>query len=185
MSNELSIQVPVPESAKQVEHTFQDATAGYAPKDPQPLGAYVALMGVFGAFVAGLAGATAFSRSKLPEKGPGVGEMLLLGVATHKLARLITKDRVTAPLRAPFVTYKKGAGDGEVEEDSRRTGDLREAVGDLVTCPYCIGVWIATPMWFGMVLAPRLTKFVAGILATVTGADFIHRAYLQAKTWGE
>ena len=79
----------------------------------------------------------------------------------------------------------KGAGDGEVEEDSRRTGDLREAVGDLVTCPYCIGVWIATPMWFGMLLAPRLTKFVAGILVTVTGADFMHRAYLQAKTWGE
>ena len=114
-----------------------------------------------------------------------MGEMALLGVATHKLAGLITKDRVTAPLRAPFVTYKKGAGDGEVEEDSRRTGDLREAVGDLVTCPYCIGVWVATPMWFGMMLAPRLNKFVAGTLVTMTGADFMHRAYLQAKRGGE
>ena len=41
-------------------------------------------MGVFGAFVAGLAGATAVARGKLPEKGPSVGEMALLAVATHE-----------------------------------------------------------------------------------------------------
>ena len=185
MANELSIQVPVPESAQQVERTFQDVTKGYATKDPQPLGAYAALTGVFGAFVTGLIGATVLSGGKLPEKGPSVGDMLLLGVATHKLSRIVAKDRVSAWFRAPFVTYKGGAGDGEVEEDSRRTGDLREAVGDLVTCPYCMGVWIAVPMWFGMMIAPRLTKFVAGILVTVTTADFTHRAYLQAKKWGE
>ena len=52
-----------------------------------------------------------------------------------------------------------------MEEEPRGEG-MQQALGDLLTCPYCIGVWIVTPMWFGMVLAPRLTRFVAGILAT-------------------
>ncbi len=80
--------------------------------------------------------------------------------------------------------YKEGAGEGEVEEDPRGEG-MQQALGDLLTCPYCIGVWIVTPLWFGMALAPRLTRFVAGILATVTTADFMHRIYLKAKKWGD
>ena len=163
--------------------TAENLTAGYSDK-PQPLAAYLTLMGVFGAFVSGLAGAVRFSRAKLPQEGPRVGDMALLGVAAHKLARLITKDRVTAPLRAPFVRYKGGEGEGEVEEEPRGEG-MQQALGDLLTCPYCIGVWIITPMWFGMVLAPRFTRFVAGILATVTGADFMHRLYVKAKNWGD
>ena len=164
-------------------HAAQSITAGYSDK-PQPLGSYLTLMGVFGAFVSGLAGAVWFSGTNLPKEGPRVGDLLLLSVAGHKLSRLITKDRVTATIRAPFVTYKQGEGEGEVEEEPRGKG-MQQALGDLLTCPYCLGVWIITPLWFGMVLAPRLTRFVAGILATVTGADFMHRAYVQAKNWGE
>ena len=172
----------IPAPLRSVEGAFQAATRDYA-DPPQPLGAYLTLMGVFGAFVSGLAGAMWLSRTKLPEHSPKPGEILLLGVAAHKLSRLITKDLVTAPIRAPFVRFKESAGEGEVEEESRGHG-LQEAVGDLLTCPYCIGVWIITPMWFGMALAPRLTRFVAGILATVTTADFMHRVYLKAKHWG-
>ena len=169
--------------AEQADHAVRSATAGYSDQS-QPLGAYLTLTGTFGAFVSGLAGAMWLSGSKLPEK-PKLGEILLLGIATHKLARLITKDMVTAPLRAPFVQFKEFTGEGEVEEESRRDGGVKEAVGDLLTCPYCMGVWIAVPMWFGMALAPRLTRFVAGILATITTADFTHRAYLKAKNWGD
>ena len=104
-------------------------------------------------------------------------------MAAHKLARLITKDLVTALLRAPFVKLKDSAGEGEVEEESRRDGGMREALGDLLTYPYCIEAWIVTPFWFRLAPAPRLTRFVAGILAAVTTADFLHRAYLKAKIW--
>ena len=174
----------MPAPIRRAEGVFQSVTRGYS-EDPQPLGAYLSLLGIFGAFVSGLAGAMWLSRTKLPKETPKLGEILLLGVATHKLSRIVTKDLVTAPLRAPFVRFKESAGEGEVEEESRRTHGLTEAVGDLVTCPYCIGVWIATPMWFGMALAPRLTRFVAGIFATVTTADFMHRVYLKAKNWGD
>ena len=174
----------IPASIRRVEGVFQALTRDYS-DPPQPLGAYLSLMGIFCALVSGLAGAVWLTRSKLPKKAPKAGEILLLGIATHKLSRIVTKDLVTAPLRAPFVRYKQGAGEGEVEEESRRTHGLTEAVGDLLTCPYCIGVWIATPMWFGLALAPRLTRFVAGIFATVTTADFLHRAYLKAKSWAD
>lgn len=164
--------------------TARAATDGYSDQ-PQPLGPYLTLMGTFGAFVAGLAAATRFSGTKLPDKAPAVGDLLLLGIATHKLARLITKDAVTSPLRAPFVRLKEeSAGEGEVEEEARGEG-MQRAIGDLLTCPFCIGVWIATPLWFGMLLAPRLTRFVAGILATVTGADFMHQIHIKAKNWAD
>lgn len=178
-------QSPLPAPVKKAQSAFDGLPifAGYA-KEQQPLGAYMTLLGIFGAFVAGLSGAMFFSGSKLPKDGPKPGELLLLGVAAHKAARLITKDRVTAPLRAAFVEYKKGAGEGEVEEEPRGSG-MQEAVGDLLTCPYCIAVWIVTPLWFGMALAPRLTRFVAGILATVTVSDFMQRVYLKAKNWGD
>ncbi len=161
-------------------HTAQAATEGYSDQ-PQPLGSYLTLMGVFGAFVTGMIGAVRFSGTKLPAKAPAAGDLLLLGVATHKLARLITKDAVTSALRAPFVRLKEeSAGEGEVEEEARGEG-MQRALGDLLTCPFCIGVWIATPMWFGMLLAPRLTRFVAGILATITGADFMHQIHVKVK----
>ena len=169
--------------AKRLEGTFESLTAGYS-KEPQPLGAYLTLMGAFGALASGLAGAVWLTGSKMPKENAGPGQMVLIGIATHKLARLITKDRVTAPLRAPFVEYKKGAGEGEVEEEPRGEG-MQQAIGDLVTCPYCIGVWIATPLWFGMLLAPRLTRFVVSVLASITAADFMHRVYLKAKNWGD
>jgi hypothetical protein len=41
---------------------------------------------------------------------------VLLGVATYKLSRLISSDRVTSPLRAPFVEYVEPAGASEVKE---------------------------------------------------------------------
>jgi hypothetical protein len=39
------------------------------------------------------------SKDELPEK-INFADLLLLGVATHKLSRIIAKDRVTSPLRA-------------------------------------------------------------------------------------
>lgn len=92
--------------------------------------------------------------------------------------------RITSPLRAPFATKSKSCGEGEVEGEPKGQG-LQVTVGELLTCPYCIGMWITTPMWFGMILAPRLTRFMAGILTSVTIADFTHRAYLKAKKMGD
>ncbi|MBE7158952.1 MAG: DUF1360 domain-containing protein [Rhodospirillales bacterium] len=89
-----------------------------------------------------------------------------------------------APLRAPFVRFKENAGEGEVEEVSCGNGGFQETVGDLLTCSYRFGVWIVTPMLFGMAIAPKLMRIVVGILANITTVNFMHRLYLGAKNYG-
>src|SRR5262249_30882742 len=46
-------------------------------------------------------------------------DLALLGIATHKLSRIVAKDRITGILRAPFVSYVRSSGAGEVEEEPR------------------------------------------------------------------
>ena len=60
------------------------------------------------------------------------------------MARLVSKDAITSPLRVPFTTYRESGGPGKVMEDVRQDGQLRHAVGELVSCPLCLSVWVAT-----------------------------------------
>ena len=153
------------------------SVSGYADED-RPLGAYGALSGAFGA---GLAVAVvALARSnRLPER-VATQDLALIGVATHKLSRLVTKDKVTSVLRAPFTRYQQPAGHGELEERARGQG-LQRAIGELLTCPYCVAQWIAGAFTVGMVTAPRPTRLIAGIYAAETISDFLQLAYRAAE----
>ena len=146
--------------------------------ESRPIGGYGVLMGAFGVLFGGaLAG---LSHAHLLEKRKSVGELALLAVATHKLTRILTLDFVTMPLRAPFVTYEGSAGAGEVEEKSKGTG-LRKAVGDLVTCPFCSGPWVASTLLAASFVRPRATHFLTTMLALTTASDFLHHLYRHAK----
>src|SRR4051794_6404528 len=136
-------------------------------------------MAVFNALCGGL---LIGFRSRLPERF-SAGDLALLTVGTHKLSRLIAKDKVTSPLRAPFARYEEDAGPSEVSESPRGSG-LRRAIGELITCPFCIGQWIAAAGLFGLLLAPRTTRFVASIFAIVAGSDFLQVAYKAAQDKG-
>lgn len=151
---------------------------GYS-KTARPLGGYAALVGLFTLAVgSALASAVAKKEEELPP--PNWGDLLLLGIATHKLSRIVTKDLVTSPFRAPFVKFKKSAGAGEVEEEARGEG-LREAVGDLITCPYCIAPWVGLALVIAAERAPRATRSVAAIFSIVAASDFLNRLYARTK----
>jgi hypothetical protein len=107
-------------------------------------------------------------------------DLALLGIATHKLSRIVAKDRITGIIRAPFVNYIRGAGTGEVEEEPRGRG-FQRGIGHLISCPYCMAPWCATALSFGLLFTPRLTRFFAGILVSVTASDFLNRAYARIK----
>lgn len=139
-----------------------------------PLGGYATLLGAWSAIYGGLL-LTAERRDALPER-IAVSDVLLLGVATHKLTRILTKDWVTAPVRAPFVRYKGSAGGGEVNEEARGRG-LRKAVGDLLTCPFCTGPWVAGALVAGLLTRPRATRTLAAGFSAVAVSDFLHHAY--------
>jgi len=81
---------------------------------------------------------------------------------------------------APFTHYEKSIGSGEVLEKARGSG-LRRAVGDLLTCSWCIGPWIATGLGVGLVLQPKITRFIASVFVAMTASDFLHHAYAAAK----
>jgi Protein of unknown function (DUF1360) len=146
--------------------------------DEQLLAEYASLLAFYLASVATLTG-VALQKDLLPRRF-GLFDLVLLGVATHKLARLIAKDRVTGIIRAPFVSYIRSAGAGEVEEKPRGRG-VQLGIGNLISCPYCMGPWSATALAFGFLFAPRISRFFAGILSSVAISDFLHRAYVAAK----
>lgn len=86
------------------------------------------------------------------------------------------KDPVTSPLRAPFTEYQGTQGPAELKEEVRGEGG-RKTVGELVTCPFCTGVWVATGLTAGLVYLPRTTRLAMGTLAALAGADMLQFAH--------
>jgi hypothetical protein len=151
----------------------------YAGGQDRPLGGYSVIIGAYTAVLGTL---TAFSRARgarLPDRF-GVQDTVLLCVATHKASRLLAKDAITSPLRAPFTRYEESAGEGEVNESVRGTG-VQHAVGELLSCPFCLAVWISGGLTAGLVLAPRATRLVMTALTAVAGSDAIQLVYDRAK----
>ena len=164
--------------AQEATETVRDEVDAYRGGTDLPVESFAGLMGVYAAFVA--AGAVAVRRRGLPER-PAWSDVALVAVATHRLSRLIAKSPVTSPLRAPFTRFEgRTSGPAELEEKVRGTG-ARKAIGELVTCPFCISQWLATGFTFGLVLAPRGTRMAAAVLTSVTAADFLHFARCAAE----
>jgi hypothetical protein len=147
----------------------------YRQDEDRPLGGYLAVMAVFAALIAGAVGLAAATGRRLPN-GMSPFDVLL---GTHKLSRILSKDAVTSPLRAPFTQYRETGGP-EVMEDARTTGPVRHAVGELLTCPFCLDVWMVAGFTVGLLYAPR----IASTLAALTGADFLQFAYAKAQQAG-
>ena len=149
-----------------------------ASSDDRPLGSYFATLTTYSALVSGLA-ALVVRRGGFPERIE-TRDLVLGGIATHKLSRLVAKDAVTRPIRAPFTEYDGPAEASEVHEHPRGHG-AQHAVGELVSCPFCTSQWIATAMTFGFVLAPRTTRFAASLFATVSLSDALQYALTRAR----
>jgi hypothetical protein len=146
---------------------------------------YVTAIVAFGGLVAALSAAGRVAGRRAPER-PAVADVVLVSIATHKLSRLLAKDAVTSPLRAPFARYAGPAGDGELNEEVRDGGSgVRHGIGELVTCPFCLAVWVATGLTGGLVLAPRLTRLGATMLTATAVSDFLQLAYDAAKRGAE
>jgi hypothetical protein len=151
----------------------------YAGEQDRPLGGYSVVMGAYATVLGALTALGRVRGARLPDR-VGVQDTVLLCVATHKASRLLAKDAVTSPLRAPFTRYEEPAGEGEVNESVRGTG-VQHAVGELLTCPFCLAVWISGGLTAGLVLAPRVTRVVLTALTAVAGSDAIQLLYDRAK----
>jgi Protein of unknown function (DUF1360) len=154
---------------------------GYAPDEERPVGSYAVLMGAFMSLAGTFAAWFRSSGRELPD-GIDAGDLLLVTVASHKASRLIAKDRVATPLRAPFTRFQsdRDAGPGEVDERPRGRG-IRRAIGELLVCPYCLGMWTSAGFVAGLLVAPRFTRWVAAVFASFFGSELLQIAYKKAE----
>lgn len=148
----------------------------YRQGEQRPLRGYVGAMSAYSLLV----GSAAVVARLLGRHAPArftPWDVVLIGVATHKVSRLLAKDPVTSPLRAPFVRYEGTAGPAELQEQVREAGGVKHAVGELTSCPFCMAQWVATGFVAGTVLAPRATRVAATTFAVVAVSDSLQLAY--------
>jgi hypothetical protein len=152
-----------------------DLVEGDAPNEEvqsaeRPLGAYAVLAALFTVlFVVPLAIAAA--RGSLPRR-PRAGDVALVGLGTFKLSRLLTHAAVTSFLRAPFVRFEGMEGLTTPRESPRGRG-MRRAVGQLLLCSKCMGLWVAAALVTSLVRAPRATRMACTALAAATVNDLL------------
>jgi hypothetical protein len=160
-----------------------ETLAGYAPpRERPPLAAYATFAAVFhGAMAAGVAAAKRSGRDLPHRVEPG--DLALIGTASYQLSRLISKKKVTAFVRAPFTELEGKGGPAELEEKPRGTG-LRRALGELLVCPYCLGLWASGGFHVGLLFAPRTTRFSASVLSAMSISDFLQIAFKAAEERG-
>jgi hypothetical protein len=153
---------------------------GYAPPDAErPLASYTLLTSVFSASFVGALVAAHRAGYRLPEDF-STKDIVLTGLATHKLSRLIARDKVTGFARAPFTRFQGASGHAEVDEEPRGTG-LRLAIGELTVCPYCLAQWVAGAFTVGHVVAPRVTRLLTAMWSAHAIADAAQLAYSAAE----
>jgi hypothetical protein len=153
------------------EGTFEEYKQG----EDIPLLSYGLLAGAFNLVFAVFLLAARLTGRSVPER-LDVKDIALLGMATHKLSLLGSQDAITSPLRAPFTELEEKESPKKVDEKPRGEG-LRRSVGELLTCQFCLSVWVASLLTYGLVLVPRVTRLVAAVFAAVTVSDYLHQAY--------
>jgi hypothetical protein len=139
------------------------------------------LMGIFIAIF------TAFT-SRKPKKGREKSalelkpmDLALLGIATFRLGRLVAFDRISEPLRKPFTeTVPDPTGAGETVEP--RGEGVRQALGQLLSCPICSGTWIAAALVYGLHSLPNPTRIFLAIMSS-TGIAELLNALTEALSW--
>lgn len=140
---------------------------------------YVGALAAFGTTVLAAAATLAARGQEAPESFRA-SDLALGALATQKFTRIVTKDAVTTPLRAPFTEFEKPLGSGEVQ-DRPREGHLH-AVGELLTCPFCLAPWTATAYVAGLALAPRAARAWAAVFAIVGASDVLQHLYARVRT---
>jgi hypothetical protein len=135
---------------------------------------YRAYAQITGTFVGGLAAAAAVARllGREPREQSAL-DLVVLSAATFKASRTIARDEVTSFIRAPFVEGEAHEGG----EDPVGTGNLQQAIGELVTCSRCVGTWVAAGLATTQILAPRVGRLLTWSLAAAGVNDFLQAGF--------
>ncbi len=140
--------------------------------DRPPYEAYAAITGAFAGLLAG-AGALSRAVGRDPQCRTAL-DFAILGAATFKAARTLSRDRITSFVRDPFVRGNAYRGE---DEEPAGTGAQR-ALGELVTCTRCVGTWAAAGLAATQIIAPRFGRLLTWSLAASAANDFLQAGFV-------
>jgi hypothetical protein len=145
------------------------------PRAASPGPPYRAYAGIMGVFAGGLAAAGALARllDREPRQQSAL-DFAVLAAATFKAARTISRDDVSSFIRDPFVEGEAGTGE---DEQPVPTGDVRQAIGELVTCSRCVGTWCAAGLASTQIIAPRFGRLLTWSLAAAGANDWLQAGF--------
>ena len=66
------------------------------------------------------------------------------------------------------------------DEEPTHDGELKQALGELVTCTRCIGTWIGAGLASMQILAPRTGRLLTTVLAAGAVNDFLLAGFSAA-----
>ena len=167
---------------RHAEHTrerLSEQAREYDDEGQVPLPGYAGSLVAFALAVGTVAAAGRARGRGLPERYD-LQDIALGALATHKFTRLLAKGSVTSPLRAPFTEFDEPAGSAELNENARG-GRVRHTVGELLTCPFCLGQWVGTGYVAGLSLAPRTSRAWAAVFAVTGVADTLQQVYARLR----
>lgn len=109
--------------------------------------------------------------ARLPN--PSALSLAMLGLASHRIGRMVAFERVAEPLRDPFtatVPHESGADETVV---ARGRGG-RWAIGELMSCPTCAATWGAMVLYLGLTFVPGPTRVLVHVLAAAGVAELAY-----------
>jgi hypothetical protein len=108
-------------------------------------------------------------------------DLVMLGLSSFRIGRMIAFEGVAAPLREPFTETRVDAtGAGQTVVPVGR--GPRRALGELMSCPICLGTWVAAGLVYGLHLMPRPTRLLLAIMST-TGVAELCYSIAEALDW--
>ena len=127
---------------------------------------YLTLMGLFGALFVAFTARERQRGLRAPSPIRPL-DVVLLALATFRLARIVAFDQITEPVRAPV------AQDTEEGPEPKGRG-FRRALGELVTCPMCVGVWISAALTYGLLWLPGPTRVFVTMFGAAGAAEALN-----------
>ena len=135
-----------------------------APVEPAD---YAAINAVYGVLMTTLVLTTRDRSREDPISGR---ELLPIAAATFALSKVITREKIGAWVREPFVEDPLG-------EKRPRGSRLQKAVGEPVTCSRCIGAWSALGVVGLRLASPESGRIVTNVLAASAANDWLQAGF--------
>lgn len=93
-------------------------------------------------------------------------DLVLIGLATARLTDIISTDEAMKWLREPFVRMERTEiADREVEVRVGRGDGWRRVIGEMLSCPWCVCVWVAAGLSYVYFLFPSMTWLFILVMA--------------------